>query len=298
MRDARGPAGPAAITAVGEAPFGTWRYAEWRPPALAGAVELLWAFEGASVAPRKRVLPNGCLELIVNLSAPYRLVRGAGPETLRAGWVGGLLDGPIIVEQPDRQCAVGARLRPAGALALLRRPLQEITGRQVDLGDLVGRDGDALIDACAGATSLVERLRRLADWIAGRIARAPAADPAVAWCAARIVETGGGVGIAALRERTGLSKGRLAAAFREQVGMLPKRYARVVRFRRVLGMLQAGVQPLVEVALAAGYCDQAHMSTEFRALAGMTPGAFVAARHPVGDGSTATEPPAGAHRAA
>ena len=35
-----------------------------------------------------------------------------------------------------------------------------------------------------------------------------------------------------------------------------------------------------EVALAGGYCDQAHLANEFRDFAGITPGAYVASDHP------------------
>jgi hypothetical protein len=51
---------------------------------------------------------------------------------------------------------------------------------------------------------------------------------------------------------------------------------------------------LTDVALDARFCDQAHMNAEFRALGGLTPREFLALRHPVGDGSTASDRPAAA----
>jgi AraC-like DNA-binding protein len=288
------------IAAVaGDSPLGTWRYGEWRPPGPAGAVELLWEFEGPTTSVRKRIFPNGCLELILNLGDSYRLVSGAGPTRLGTGWLGGLLSAPVVVDQPVRQRVVGIRLRPGGAYAVLGRPLHELAGLHVDLGDLIGDDADRMLEACHAAGSTAARFRRLALWVDARLQAGRRVDRAIGWCAARIDETAGGVPIARLRERTGWSKSRLAAAFREQIGLAPKLYARVVRFRHVLASLQLGAGPLGEVALAAGYYDQAHMNAEFRALAGTTPGAFLEARHPVGDGTTAADPlpPAAAERA-
>ena len=57
----------------------------------------------------------------------------------------------------------------------------------------------------------------------------------------------------------------------------------------MLSLLQKGSEPLADVALAAGYYDQPHMTVEFRELAGITPSQFLAARHPAGDGSTAAD---------
>src|SRR4030095_7348476 len=132
--------------------------------------------------------------------------------------------------------------------------------------------------------------RIVADWLAARIARARGVDESVAWAVATLEASGGTAPLAALRERTGLSKERLVAAFREQVGLTPKLYARVVRFRRTLHLLQAcGTARLVDAAFEASFYDQPHMNAEFRALGGITPREFLAARHPVGDGSTATD---------
>jgi AraC-like DNA-binding protein len=81
-------------------------------------------------------------------------------------------------------------------------------------------------------------------------------------------------------------------AFRDQVGLAPKLDGRVVRFHRALGQLQsAGPVRLTDVALDVQFYDQAHMNAEFRALGGVTPCAFLAAPHPVGDGSTIGEGP-------
>jgi AraC-like DNA-binding protein len=53
--------------------------------------------------------------------------------------------------------------------------------------------------------------------------------------------------------------------------------ARVLRFRR-LQALSPG--PLVELALAAGYADQAHMTSEVTRLAGIPPVRFLKDRTP------------------
>ena len=88
---------------------------------------------------------------------------------------------------------------------------------------------------------------------------------------------GGAVSIAALREQTGQTKTRLTTAFREQIGVPPKLYARIHRFRRVLALLDESAGPFAEIALTAGYYDQPHMNAEFRELSGFTPRDFLAA---------------------
>jgi AraC-like DNA-binding protein len=278
-------------TVRGESRLGSWTYSAWRPPRLAGIIDHLWHYEGPTSHRRKRVFPNGKVEVILNFAAPYRLLAGAGTELCRVAWVGGPQVEPLVVEQPPRQDAVGVRLRPAGAYALLGRPVREVAGLSVDLADLIGPAAPELAERCDAAATVADRFRIAIGWIVHRLARNRGMDEAVAWAVARIDDSGGTVAIAELRDQTGLSKARLVALFREQVGLAPKVYARVVRFHRALGLLQGGAGRLTDVALDARFYDQPHMNAEFRALGGVTPREFVAARHPVGDGSTASDGP-------
>jgi AraC-like DNA-binding protein len=278
-------AAPSSTVPVGSA------IAEWRPAHLAGLVDLIWYYRGPTVNTLKRILPTGRLELVVNLGEPYQLVSGAGTERLASCWISGLQAGPMVVAQPARQDVVGVRLRPAGAQALLSdTPLRVVSGLHVALRDLVGRAAEELRERLAEATTVERRLRLAARWVGDRIVRAGGLDPAVAWTAARIERSRGAVSIGALRQRTGLSKARMVLAFREQIGVAPKLYARTLRFGRTAELLQGGAGRLAEVALTAGYYDQPHMNAEFRELSGLTPREFLARRHPMGDGTTVAEP--------
>ena len=271
-----------------DSPLGRWTHSEWRPAHLAGIVERIGFFAGTLTFPRERVFPDGRIELNLQLGEPHRLVRAGGSEPFPAACLSGLAPGSFVVEAPPGGCRVlGIRLSPAGAYALLARPLSELTGITVDLGDLFGSAAAELMERCQEAEDGEEILRIAADWIARRLARSPAADPAIAWTAAEIERQAGAVSIAGLRERTGLSKTHLAAVFRDQIGVLPKHYARIHRFRHALGLLRRRELPLVEIALAAGYYDQPHLNAEFREMAGMTPGELLAAAHYPGSVSLA-----------
>lgn len=89
------------------------------------------------------------------------------------------------------------------------------------------------------------------------------------------------MGLAALRAQTGLTDARLISLFREQVGVTPKRLARIHRFDRALNLLTRERGTLATVAQRAGYFDQPHMNADFREMAGLTPREFlVATRYP------------------
>ncbi len=258
---------------------GRWTYREWRPPKLEPLVELIWESEGITTEALDRHFPHGRIELLLNLGGDrFELVEPTGSPGFTSTWLCGMQLGPTVTTQPRRHGVLGIRLHPAGAYALLATPLRTITGLVLELRDLVGSAADELVERCREAPSTEARFGIAAAWIAARVGGARPVEPAVSWAAAEIESRNGDVPIAELRAETGLSKTRLATAFREQIGVPPKLFARIVRFRRALALVESGASPLADVALVAGYYDQPHFNAEFRELSGLTPGELLVAR--------------------
>ncbi len=255
-----------------ESPRGTWTYAECRPPSLAAWIDRVWHTDGTTSADRDRHFPHAMIELLVNVGGDrFELLEPTGAARFATTWLCGQQLGPTVCTQPRRHAVLGIRLLPTGARALLGIPLAEITGLVVELEDVLGAVARVLVERCREAPTAAMRLRAAAAWLAERFRVARAVDPAVAWAAARIDAHAGTVPIERLRAETGFSKARLAVAFRDQIGVTPKRYARLVRFRHALGLIERGVGSLADVALAAGYYDQPHFNADVRELTGLTP---------------------------
>ncbi len=231
------------------------------------------------------MFPSGAVELIVQLDERYRDVDGEVTSLTPPTCVTGIQTGPMMVEGPPRSCRVlGVRLHPQGAWAILEHPLSELTGMTADLEQLLGSAAGELAGRCDDAENATERVRRTIAWLCDRLNRSFTAtrlSPAVCWVAGRITDAGGAVKIGPLRAEIGWSAARLAAMFLEQIGVTPKRYARLQRFHRALHMLHEGSLRLSDIALRAGYYDQPHLNAEFRELAGLTPRQLLAApRYP------------------
>ncbi len=68
----------------------------------------------------------------------------------------------------------------------------------------------------------------------------------------------------------GLTPFQLIGLFRRATGLTPHAYLTQVRLRAALGELRAG-RPIVEAALAAGFCDQSALNRHFKRCFGITP---------------------------
>ncbi|GLZ08436.1 AraC family transcriptional regulator [Actinomadura sp. NBRC 104412] len=69
---------------------------------------------------------------------------------------------------------------------------------------------------------------------------------------------------------TGLSPFHLCRVFGKAVGMTPHAYLTQARVRRAKALLKMGL-PAGEVAVEAGFYDQAHLTRHFKRLVGLTP---------------------------
>ena len=91
--------------------------------------------------------------------------------------------------------------------------------------------------------------------------------------AAMLLEAHGGrLRVGELADRAGIHVRSLERIFRDQLGMSPKRLARLIRLRLVLdSILNDNYTSLSDLALAGGYTDQSHMIRDFKALTGRLP---------------------------
>ncbi len=241
-------------------------------------VRLVWAVEESDAPARaqrhEHVLPTGAMHIVIRLGQdPLRLYAGPQDRTgtlagdamvggARDTFYGRLVSGP--------QCSVGAQLRPGGGEALLGVPAAELAGRHTPLDDIWGAAVAAMRERLP-ELPLAERLDAFEAWLLARLPRVRAMHPAVAQLLSEFTVRGDvGRAIAG----TGYSHRAMITLFRRSVGLAPKEYVRVLRFTRALARMRAG-HALADVALAAGYSDQAHFSREFRAFAGATPSHYL-----------------------
>jgi len=84
-------------------------------------------------------------------------------------------------------------------------------------------------------------------------------------------------GLAALAQEAGLSRFQLLRAFSRELGMTPHAYLVQRRLALACRLLDAG-HPISDVAAAAGFADQAHLTRSFTRCRGYTPAVYAGAR--------------------
>ncbi len=222
---------------------------------------------------RERVLPTGNMHLVFRLSAhPLRLFNDINDpcgHTISRAVVGGTRATFYVRDVSEPVSSVGAELYPGTAKLLFGVPADELAGRHTSLGDLWGRSADVASERLSETPYGEQQLSLFESLLAERLPHARGLHPAVAYALEQFTTTSN---VREVVEQSGYSHRRFIELFRRTVGLTPKRYCRVLRFQQVLASVAADASPaFIDLALAAGYSDQAHFNREFQEFSGVTP---------------------------
>jgi AraC-like DNA-binding protein len=269
----------------------TLHYSELRPgPPLAAAIRCIWMMQGSAVAGSAPdpVVPDGCVELVLNLADPFERLTGGGFTRQPLAMLVGQNTGPVIIRPTGRVDLIGIRLHPWAAGRLLRVPAKELRDQLVPLQDApmaVGREVLHLRDAVASIGRSQRRLSVVTCILERALARAPlygASDrraPVSLVHVARLVQLALASGVPstvrAMAARTGYSVRTIQRIFDHDVGLAPKTLIRIARMQRALRI--ARLSPTLSwtaIGARAGYFDQSHLIRDFRELVGCVPSEF------------------------
>jgi AraC-like DNA-binding protein len=238
--------------------------------ALAEYVRCIWLYRGEAPGFQSEiVMPTGDPDLVVDLTRARTVASGPSNR-------------PFVLDAGTRREAMGAVLRVGGAATLLGVPLIELRNRRVPLDALWGRGAAELAEPALAAQSASERLEAFEQVLAALVARnGHRTHPLAGTAAARIARRPAGCRVAELSETLGVSARRLEQVFSTEVGLTPKAYQRLHRFRHALARVDRAADiGWAAFALELGYYDQAHFIGDFHTHAGMTPSDYVATRGP------------------
>jgi AraC-like DNA-binding protein len=246
-------------------------------PALAEAVEQLWATDGdrpSSPGRREAVLPGGAVHLVIRLGEePLRLF--PAPDAAASEAVGTCVAGGVRTRAYHKEVAapapsVGVLLRPGALEPLSGAPAAALGRGHLNLEDLWPRPlATELRERLAAAATPPERLALLEDFLLRESRPEASCDPLVVRSAARLRA---GAPLAAVVQDSGYSHRHFARRFEAFAGVPPKAFARMGRFARVLdGLRAAPTRTWADLSAEAGYADQAHLCREFKEIAGLTP---------------------------
>lgn len=243
-----------------------------RPPcaALAPFVQCFWwlqADAGHSTLAQY-LYADGGSGLIFNFATPLVINGSLHSQAVFA-------NGPQLHStalQPGHRVALmGVRFHPGMGYPFLGLALDELT-----LEDRVpGLALERLTDQLSQCRSTADQQQLLETTLLNKVGDHPFAVGPVHHLLERIARQRGTAPLAPLLAELSIGQRQLERQFRVLVGITPKQYSRLRRVGHARQQLKQDPRSLLlDVALGAGYFDQAHFIHDFRSVVGLTPGQY------------------------
>jgi AraC-like DNA-binding protein len=240
-------------------------YREYPPsPALKSQLVCAWTLEicAGDRPHRQRILPDGCSDIVWIGEARPIVV---GPMTRSA----------VSTTDPGTML-VGLRFRPEVTAHVFGVPADELADRHVGLDQLwrpaaVSEASERLLERRTAAARVAVAQSLLASRCRATAPPDPLIQRAIALLSGAPQER-----VNALAGVVGVTERHLRRRFLSAVGYRPKLFQRVLRFQRLIAMARIyRSRRLGDLAVLAGYADQAHMTREVGEFAGVPPSALL-----------------------
>ncbi len=237
---------------------------------LADFVDFMWLAD-SYVQPHAAewLLPTGNMGLVLSLDD-----RGPASDLLSGAYTR-----TFVLDTSRPLSLIGVCFKPGGGFPFFAGPAGELQDLSIPLDSLWGRKAGILREQLLEVRTAPARFLILESFLLGQIRRGPQRHPAVGYAIKALQNSERPASVACVTEFTGLSARRFIEVFRREVGMTPKVFSRLSRFRAVVSALELTTAVnWAATALECGYFDQAHFIHEFRHFAGMSPSAYVRQR--------------------
>jgi AraC-like DNA-binding protein len=251
------------------------RYSEIQPiPALSRFLECFWILEhetSVGAVQPERLLPDGCVELILNFGDSFEEHKDDGQKELQPRHlIVGQMTQPVLIAPTGSVQLLGVRFHPGGTVPFFRIPMRELTNRVTDFEVLSNEFQRDLLRRVEDTSSLLLKVAAVEAFLVERV-RHCKNDSRIVGLVRKIVLNGGQVSVDRLATDAGLSSRQMERRFLAEVGIGPKILCRILRFQQIFRAVDRNEEGWAAVAADCGYYDQAHLIRDFREFARQTP---------------------------
>jgi AraC-like DNA-binding protein len=250
-------------------------------PPLNDFIDCFWYYKGFFPDHSlERVVPDGSIELLIDLEGPakklYSDETGERYQEFRRSWISGQHSRFLVIGAEQNSSMMGIRFRPGGVHPFLPLPVCELNEQVVDTELIWGPMTREILEQIFESVTVEEKFQILEQTLWTVSKNKLETDASCMYALARLQETNREIRISELSKEMGVSQRQLLRYFRQRVGLSPKALAQVFRFQSVIGRLNNEVDVhWAQIAIDAGYFDQAHFVKDFQRFTGLNPSYYL-----------------------
>jgi AraC-like DNA-binding protein len=218
-----------------------------------------------------KILPDGCVDILFSFGDASA---ANGLQSFLPNIVGTTTTFIEVIYTGKVQM-FGIRFKPAGITAFTRVPIDEFTNQRVDMTLVDSVFDEQFYDTLPEKKSIKEILQQVDTYLLNKLSYLFLPDKQMLRAVDLIEQAQGQLLLADVASRVCLGQRHFERKFKSTVGISPKTFSKIVKFKNALRNLKTHPhESLFSIAIDCGYYDQTHLIKDFKALTGDVPTNF------------------------
>lgn len=220
----------------------------------------------------QRCLPCGMIELIIHLDGDKSLglCNNEWMSFPRAYCVGMMLK-PTIWRMPTGSRMFGVKFKPEAFVQLFNIKVNDIINNHIDAECVFGSSINYVIDRVINAATFKDRVLLIEDFVKSAVKANPINEDHFATSLKLIRNCTSPFTTSLLTNKLQVSERTLQRIYKDNIGVGPKAYHRIIRFKKAMELAKSKQMNLTSISYELGYTDQAHFIKDFKVFSGVSP---------------------------
>jgi len=241
---------------------------------LSSIVKCYWTLEKDAGQHIERLYPCGETQILFHYENPFTEITEGNilrqPQSIICGQMTTFKD--IIAAESAG--LFGIVFQPYSINTILHVASHELSQYSYDLID-INKIFQPLENQIREATDTEHRIKTIEDFLIRRIIIPNKLHFEIIKNSVNTLTTSvSGITVKKIAEKFSLSERQLERIFKDYVGLPPKSFAEIMRFKRAFYLMQKNTN-LTQVSYSSGYYDQSHFIRTFKKFSGRTPGEYL-----------------------
>lgn len=217
-----------------------------------------------------RILPGTSLALAFRYKGQVNYLKDDAYDHLPTSTITGLRKSVRLINYQKESANIIVVFKEAGASAFFRDPLNELFEESLSLDLLMPRQEICDVeDQLMNASDMLQRISIVEAFLLAKLKKQET-DKLIHAAIEKIYNSKGIIIMKELADTLYISKDAFEKRFRKVVGASPKLFSSVVRMNAAIYHYKP-TNSMLDIALDAGYYDQAHFNKAFKLFTGQTP---------------------------
>ena len=218
-------------------------------------------------------LPEGKIGLVFMLAGSTTGINTHIKTNRTESHISGLIQEPTFYKLSSTIETFTVVFKPGALYHFIpHHPMDELAKSSASLKDVFGEQIKKVEDQLMETTRAIERVAIIENFL---LSNMQDADVRIKSAVDLVSANFESINVSALSAHLNVGNRQLRNIFRKKLGLSPKQFIRLFRFKTALGKLPSYDERNSQFAPSLGYYDESHFIHDFKSFAGMTPNKYL-----------------------